>query len=252
MEESLPQTLSLKEAYAFGAEHGLQHEVDEIRNMVIEWDRGYTSSLRRGYIVELFEKHGIFEDFKASHWAFGNTPSGETRRRRYIRIKQEYENFLNGVGPEEEENGETDEAEIDQQFAAESDLRDFLANNPTCVESGLTLYRNGERTGVEFPIDAGFIDILAVDQQGRFVVIELKVGRGRNKAVGQLLYYMGWVDKNLGKGPCRGMIIAKEIPNDLELAVQRAPGVSVSRYHLSVSVELVSPKLNQNAERPPN
>jgi len=53
---------------------------------------------------------------------------------------------------------------------------------------------------------------------------------------------MGWVDKNLGKGPCRGMIIAKEIPDDLLLAVQRVPGVSVSRYHLSVSVELVSTK----------
>jgi hypothetical protein len=68
------------------------------------------------------------------------------------------------------------------------------------------------------------------------------VGRGRNKTVGQLLYYMGWVDKNLGKGPCRGMIIAKEIPDDLMLAVQRVPGVSLFRYHLNVSVEPVSPK----------
>jgi Endonuclease NucS len=236
------QTLSLREAYAFGAEHGLQHEVDDIRNMVIEWDRSYTSSLRRGYIVELFEKHGIFEDFKASHWAYGNTPSGATRQGRYLRIKQEYENFLAGRGPDGPDDGEPEDDESGQQFAAESDLRDFLANNPACIEPGLSLYRIGDRSGVEFPVENGYIDILAVDREGRFVVIELKVGRGRNKAVGQLLYYMGWVDKNLGKGSCRGMIIAKEIPDDLMLAVQRAPGVSVSRYHLSVSVELVSPK----------
>jgi endonuclease len=77
------------------------------------------------------------------------------------------------------------------------------------------------------------------DRNERFVVIELKVGKGRNKAVGQLLYYMGWVDKELGKAPCRGLIIAKEIPDDLVLAVQRVPGVSLARYKLSVSVETV-------------
>ena len=243
MDQNQTMTLSLKAAYTFGAEHGLQHEIDEIRNMVIEWDRSYTSSLRRGYIVELFEKCGVLEEFKISHWAFGDTPPGEKKRRRYLRIKQEYENFLAGSsGSDETSDVESEDEESDQKFAAESDLRDFLAKNPTHIESGLCLYRSGDRSGVEFPIENGFIDILAVDRKGRFVVIELKVGRGRNKTVGQLLYYMGWVDKNLGKGPCRGMIIAKDIPNDLMLAVQRVPGVSLSRYHLAVSVELVSPK----------
>jgi RecB family endonuclease NucS len=211
--------------------------------MEIEWDRSYTSSLRRGYIVELFKKHGLFEEFIENHWIFGNTKSGESKQKRYLQIKQEYENFLAGRGPDEGEDGELEDEESDQQFAAEADLRDFLANNPTCIETGLCLYRSGDLSGVEFPIDSGFIDILAVDHDGRFVVIELKLGKGRNRAVGQLLYYMGWVDKNLGKGSCRGMIIAKEIPDDLVLAVKRAPGVSVFRYHLSVSVELVSPKV---------
>jgi hypothetical protein len=236
-------TLSLIAAYAFGTERGLQREVDEIRNMVIEWDRSYTSSLRRGYIVDLFEKRGVYEAFKEGYWAYGNTPAGETKRRRYLRIKQEYEKFLAGSdGPDELGDDEPEDGKSDQQFAAESDLRDFLAKNPARIEPGLCIYCKGDQSGVEFPIENGFIDILAVDHEGRFVVIELKVGRGRNKTVGQLLYYMGWVDKNLGKGPCRGMIIAKEIPDDLLLAVQRAPGVSVSRYHLSVSVELVPPK----------
>jgi RecB family endonuclease NucS len=97
------------------------------------------------------------------------------------------------------------------------------------------------RAGVEYPIENGYIDILAVDRDKHFVVIELKVGRGRNKTVGQLLYYMGWVDNHLGNGPCRGMIIARDISDDLKLAVQRVPGVSVARYHLTVSVELLSP-----------
>ena len=106
----------------------------------------------------------------------------------------------------------------------------------------MRLYQVGDRNGVEFPVDGGYIDILAVDRDDRFVVTELKVGRGCSKAVGQLLYYMGWVDKHLDKAPCRGMIIAKEIPDDLVLTVERVPGVQLYRYNLSVSVELVSPK----------
>lgn len=245
MDEGQTKTLSLKAAYAFGAAHGLKREVDEIRNMVIEWDRSYTSSLRRGYIVELFEKHGVLQEFKTSYWAYGNTPAGERRQRKYLRIKQDYENVLAGKGDADAEDAGNDEDREDaesQQFAAESDLRDFPAANLVRIEPGLSLYSGRGRTGVEFSIDGGFIDILAVDGRGGLVVIELKVGRGRNRTVGQLLYYMGWVDKNLTKEPCRGMIIAKEIPDDLRLAVQRAPGVSLFSYHLAVSVEPVSAK----------
>jgi hypothetical protein len=87
MNNEQTETLSLKSAYTFGAEHGLDQGVSEIRDMVIEWDSSYTSSLRRGYIVALFEKNGIFEDFKRAHRSFGNTPIGETQRRRFLRIK---------------------------------------------------------------------------------------------------------------------------------------------------------------------
>ena len=240
MEDGNKATLSLKAAYAFGVVHGLEKEITEIRDMIIEWDLSYTSSLRRGYILDLFEKQGIFEKFKTSHWPYGNTPDGEKKRRRYLKIKGRYEDFLSGrdTSPEEE----MEEQEEDRQFAAEADLRDFLAKNPDCIEKGLRVYQTGDRVGVEFPVEGGFIDILCVDQNQSYVVVELKVGRGRNKAVGQLLYYMGWVDRNLGNAPCRGMIIAKEIPDGLVLAVQRVPGLALYRYKLSVSVEPVTAK----------
>jgi hypothetical protein len=240
MNEEQTTALSLKAAYAFGVAHGLERQVNEVRDMVIEWDSSYTSSLRRGYIVELFEQHGILGQFKAEHWARGNTAAGETMQRRYLRIKKQYEDFLAGRGPElgEEADGDADEPE--QQFAAEADLRDFLAKNPGCIEPGLRIHQTGDRSGVEFPVEGGYIDLLGVDRDQRFVVIELKVGQGRNRAIGQLLYYMGWVDQHLGNSPCRGMIIAKDIPGDLLLAVQRVPGVSLHRYSLSVSVELIS------------
>jgi hypothetical protein len=244
MNEEQTQTLSLKAAYAFGAAHGLEREVNEIREMVIEWDSSYTSSLRRGYVVALFEEHGIFDTFKKEHWSFGNTPSGEKRRLRYLRIKAQYEAFLAGRGPEPVSEGGGDGASDPveaSEFALEAHLRDFLAKNLDRIEQGLRLYDSEERNGVEFAVDSGRIDLLAVDRNEKFVVVELKLSQGRNKALGQLLYYMGWVDKHLGKGPCRGFIIASDITEELSIAVSRVTGVRLAEYHMSFAIEPIGP-----------
>lgn len=182
------KTLPLKDAYRFGAEHRLEREVAEIRDMEIEWDLSYTSSLRRGYIADLFTTKKLFEEFKDQYWLTGKTSWGERKTAFWLRLKARYEDFLAGRG---ERSDEIDEMEAEQAFAAETDLRDFLANNLECVEPRLRLYRQGERTGVEFPVDDGRIDILATDKADCFVVFELKMAHGRNKALGQLLYYMG-------------------------------------------------------------
>lgn len=230
-------TLPLRLAYEFGIANGLSSEISAIRNMVIEWDT-YTSSLRRGYIVELFESNGLLERFVNERWPGGQQPAAITKRSRYLRIKRDYEEFLR-KGINEGDNLDVEDEDDDQRFASEADLRDYLAQNLYQIEPGLTLYNGSGRTGVEYSIGNGYIDILAVDRTGRLVVIELKVGRGRNRAVGQLLYYMGWVDANLAKEPCRGIIVAREIPDDLKLAASRVPGVTLYRYRLTVTVEAV-------------
>ncbi len=235
MEPESTKHLSLNAAYPFGIERGYSREVNEIRNMEIEWDRSFTSSVRRGFIADLFDRKGILSQFMDLHWPNGRTPEGERLLRRYRKIKAQYDDFLAGREPghgnDEEEDAES------QEFAAESDLRDFLAKNLEQVEPGLQLFRRGDQTGVEFPVDGGRIDILAVDRDKRFVVLEFKLSQGRSRALGQLLYYMGWVDKKLGNGPCRGIIVAKEIGEELAIAVKRVPGVSLCRYHLAVSIE---------------
>jgi endonuclease len=239
--ESGTKSLSLKKAYSFAIEHGLQKEVDEIRNMEIEWDLRYTSTLRRGYIATLLEKHNIFDEFKSHYWPEGDTDWGQSKRRFYLKVKKRYEDFLAGRGGAEVEleTAEEEMIEESQEFASEADLRDFLAKNLDRIEPGLKLYQSEDRTGVEFPVEGGYIDILAIDASKNFVAIELKLSRGRNKTIGQLLYYMGWIDQNLSKSPCRGMILAKEISNDLITATQRVPGISLYKYHLQVTVEPV-------------
>lgn len=228
-----PKALPLTQAYEFGAEHDLEEEISQIRGMKVEWDLSYTSSLRRGYIVDLLQQRGLMSEFIRRHWPQGATPKGVSLSRRYLSIRARYEDFLLG------QDGETEELEdpSEQAFAAESDLRDFLAQNLDKIEPGLRLHMDGERDGVEYPIEGGRIDILAIDTEGKFVVIELKLSRGRNRALGQLLHYMGWVDTHLGRGPCRGIAIAREISDDLKLAALRTSGVSLYCYHLNVSLE---------------
>ncbi len=237
MQESLEipnwQDLPLESAYPFAEERGLGEEVADIRAAT----RGQRSRVRRGLIVELLDRNGLFQEFKDAYWPNGNTPNGQRRVLTYLRRLQAYREEVGDYG----EEIEPDEDRDTQQFAAESDLRDFVARNLQIIESGLRLFQDSDKNGIEFPVDGGRIDILAIEQTGRLVVIELKVSRGRNRTVGQILYYMGWVDSNLASEPCRGVIIAKDISDDLRLACQRIPDIALYKYALSVTLERVSP-----------
>lgn len=124
------------------------------------------------------------------------------------------------------------------QFAYEHDLRDYLARNLRLIESGLRLYTDEDITGVEFPAGGRFIDILAVDAEGGYVVIELKVSKGYDRVVGQLLRYMGWIQAHHAEAGqrVRGVIVAKDITEDLKLACARIPDVRLFEYALSVTL----------------
>ena len=102
-----------------------------------------------------------------------------------------------------------DEPSKSSEFAYESDLRDFLSRNLTIIEQGLKLYEEEGINGVEFPVGGRFIDILAVDKENHFVIIELKVSRGYDRAIGQLLRYMAWIEINLAEPnqKVRGIVI---------------------------------------------
>ena len=233
-EDRRPFPISL--AYVYCQQHDLQEQAAEIRNMDIEWDLSYTTTLRKGYMVRLLETNDLLNQFMDLHWPPGKTKWGESRRRFYLNVWSRYQDFLAGKPSDETMEGSEDDA---QQFVAEADLRNVLAGNLECIEPGLRLYQADGVTGLEYQIDDGRIDILAVDKKGQHVVIELKLSRGRNKALGQILYYMGWVDEHLDNPPSRGMIVAKEIPPDLQMAAKRVTGVALYRYKLQISADRV-------------
>ena len=157
----------------------------------------------------------------------------------------------------------SDEEAVETQgsdtFAYEKDLQNYLTRNLHHLEPGLKLFEEEGLTGVEYNAGGRFIDILAVDQSGALVVIELKVSRGYDRVIGQLLRYMGWVEANLAEQKAvRGMIVASEITPDLILATSHiADRVKLFEYGISFNIKqaesvvrAITPTPNLHASAP--
>lgn len=147
------------------------------------------------------------------------------------------------LGDEEQDEGSGVEPQPGStQFALEKDLQLYLANNLAIIEPGLSLFVDDDIKGMEYPAGGGRrIDILAVDNEGGFVVLELKVEKGYDRVVGQLLRYMNWVRKELAEPGqrVRGVIVCRTMSEDLRLACASIPDVELFEYKLSVTVSKV-------------
>ncbi|MBW8843588.1 MAG: DUF91 domain-containing protein [Burkholderiales bacterium] len=154
------------------------------------------------------------------------------------------------VRQEEQTAAETAETEVGEplagssEFLLEKDLQRYLAENLECIEPGLRLYEEEDIRGIEFEAGNGRrIDILGVDRNNALVVLELKVSRGYDRVVGQLLRYMNWVRKELAEPGqrVRGIIICRTMSEDLRLACASIRDVELCEYRLSVTVSKVAP-----------
>jgi RecB family endonuclease NucS len=172
------------------------------------------------------EKHGVWEIAQSAHGAL------------IVRL-------ADGVGENPSSIVETIETtdEAYGMFALEAHLRDYLAKKlPQLpgLDAPLTLYRTDDRDGVEFQTDVGPIDILATGN-GDFYVLELKVGRGPDAALGQILRYMGWVKEHLaGEKNVYGVIVASDINQKLRYAATQVPNVRLMEYDLTVMLRSVA------------
>ena len=165
------------------------------------------------------EKHGEWEIFEKDDGLMG------------VRQTQD--------GIEDLDESSSSNAEQSGTFALESHLRDYLARNLNSIdEFGLKLEKfvdpNGV-DGIEYHTNVGIIDILAKSQNGDFYVFELKLGRGPDATLGQILRYMGWVEKHLAKGKkVQGIVLASEISEKLRYATTQVSNVRLMEYELSL------------------
>lgn len=83
----------------------------------------------------------------------------------------------------------------------------------------------------------GIMDILAVDEQGNFVVIEIK-RQATDKTIGQILRYMGWTQEELCKDGQKvtGLIVAERKDIQLEFALKVIPSVKFMKLELTITL----------------
>jgi hypothetical protein len=232
MPEADFETLPLRFAYTFLEAHGRGAEAEEIRRSG-ERLGSYTTTLKRARVTALLQRDGLLDQFIREHWPNGATPKGRQLVERFARIYERYESAgpaVDKVDPESEEPTGTG-------FAYEEHLRDFLADHLERLESGLHLWPVGpDADAVEFPVNGRRIDILAQDNHGIPVIIELKVSRGHEKTIGQCLYYRAKTKELFKQDTVRIFIVAQEISDELKLATRELKDVVLFEYALSMNV----------------
>lgn len=129
---------------------------------------------------------------------------------------------------------ETD-SETEIAFSLEYDLENTLVNNLEQLEKGLRLYKDHGITGQQLDTKvAGRIDLLALDANHDFVVIELKAVEADRQVLGQIQAYMGWVKENLaGDRKVRGIIIASDFSLRAIYAAKVVPNLNLKKYLVS-------------------
>lgn len=136
-----------------------------------------------------------------------------------------------------QDSGEAVETEIEQSIEAslslERDLHSYLAARVSEIEPSLALVENG----VEFQTEAGNIDLLAKDSDDSLVVIELKAGKAKDSALGQLLGYMGCLSVSNTK--TRGVLVASDFDSRVIFAARGLPNVKLVKYQLSFRLQEV-------------
>jgi hypothetical protein len=145
-----------------------------------------------------------------------------------------------GISPSEREaaNGDQIENEVEESIEAsvslERDLHSYLASRVSEIESGLTLVENG----VEYQTEAGRIDLLARDANNHLVVVELKAGKAKDNALGQLMGYIGCLSTS--ESNVRGILLASSFDRRVVFAAKGLPHVKLVRYQLSFTLEEIS------------
>lgn len=157
------------------------------------------------------EKHGVWEirqENETGKWMIGEVTAVQS-------------SAVTAVSTAESSSG---------AFALESHLRDYLAKNLGALSihgKTLALVRMEYSTGV------GPIDILAKDAEGNFYVFELKCSRGTDKALGQILRYMGWIQDVEAEGKkVFGIIVAEKMDEKLRYAVKMVKDIELFEYEM--------------------
>jgi hypothetical protein len=118
--------------------------------------------------------------------------------------------------------------DVGQRIGLERDMQASLRLVIDQLEPGLTIIDGG----AERSVDSGFIDITAKDASDAVVVIELKAGLAGQRAVAQLLSYMGDVSAEEEGRKIRGILVASDFDRKAKAAARMVPNLALRRYSI--------------------
>jgi hypothetical protein len=158
--------------------------------------------------------------------AYNNLASYRDAVRRYRRFLEDDSDI-----PESEvfATEPSPEPEVAQTIGLEKDMQAAIRQNISQIEQGLRITDGGRERSVE----TGFIDITAEDSESIPVVIELKTGVAGQRAVAQILSYIGSVMEEEGIDNVRGILIASEFDRKARAAAKVVPNLTLMRYQFS-------------------
>jgi hypothetical protein len=119
----------------------------------------------------------------------------------------------------------TAQEEAGQRIGLERDMQAALRIGIEQLEPGLMIIDDG----AERSVDAGF-DITARDSSGATVVIELKAGVAGQRAIAQILSYMGDVATEEEGGRVRGILVASDFDAKAKAAARLVPNLILRKY----------------------
>jgi RecB family endonuclease NucS len=155
-----------------------------------------------------------------------NLASYKSAVQKYARFRQDAE--LEAARPIFASEAPAQFEGAEQTFTLERDLQTALRRSIDQLEQGLTIIDGG----AERSVSSGRIDILAEDQQGARVVIELKAVKAARDAVAQTLAYMGDIQQQ-SNGNVRGILVAPDFDAKAISAARVVPTLKLVSYSFS-------------------
>lgn len=127
----------------------------------------------------------------------------------------------------------------------EKEVQDYLAANLALLGNpNLKLVQTEQP--VKFGGDSGRIDILAVDHDGTYVVIEIKRGIAGRGAIGQLQSYMGAISEANPERSVRGILVSLSIDEAARAALKMTH--SIDHFEFQTHFEFKRLHLGQRQE----
>ena len=227
-----------EQGYASGTVQAQLHRAGRVEECYGDLDEHYNRDQLRSVINEL--KYSTEDERRdkpnPSKIPFNgnirnNLSSYRNATERYCKFRRETaddESIANASGLPADEVEEA-VSERGQLIGLERDLQAALRRAIQQLEPNLEVIDDG----VERSVSSGYIDITAKDSRGSIVVIELKTGTARQKAVAQVLSYMGDVAEEEPDAEVRGILVAGDFDKKARAAARVVPTLSLRAYKVN-------------------